>query len=170
MNKKQTLENYYYNVKNPVAYGSKEKRYRVLQRKYPRQYSRRYIKNFLHRVDSYSILKQARRKFKTARVRVTSIDEQFDADLTSVQNIADENDNVKYLLFVIDIFSRYLFIEPLKNKTSKSILDGIKNIFRVRKPLKFRTDKGGEFVNKDLNKYMCGNKVYFLHYAEPTEC
>ncbi len=91
-----------------------------------------------------------------------SIDEQFDADLTSVQNISDENDNVKYLLFVIDIFSRYLFIEPLKNKTSKSILDGIKNVFRVRKPLKFRTDKGGEFVNKDFKKYMRDNKVYFF--------
>jgi hypothetical protein len=43
-----------------------------------------------------------------------------------VSNISKENDGVKYLLFVTDIFSRYLWIEPLKNKTGKEVVNGLK--------------------------------------------
>ena len=60
--------------------------------------------------------KQVRRKFKTAQVRVTSIDAQFDADLSYVGNLAKENEKVQYLLFATDIFSRDLWVKPLKDK------------------------------------------------------
>ncbi len=77
MNRKRILENYYFNVKNPAAYAGLEKLYRVLARRYPGQFSRKYIEKWLEGVDSYSVLKQVRRKFRTPNVRVTSIDEQF---------------------------------------------------------------------------------------------
>ena len=162
MNKKQLLEKYYFNVKNPGAFGSAKKLYRVLQKRYPDQFSLAYIRKWLTGVDSYSVLKQVRRKFKAPNVRVTSINEQFDADLTSVQNIAEENDGINYLLFVIDIFSRYLWIEPLRDKTAQSVLSGLKKIFQERKPQKFRTDNGSEFVNKYVKKLMKDNDVYFF--------
>ena len=161
-NKKQLLENYYFNAKNPGAFSSAKKLYRVLQKRYPGRYSLTYIRKWLTGVDSYSVLKQVRRKFKTPNVRVTFIDEQFDADLTSVQNIAKENDGINFLLFVIDIFSRYLWVEPLRNKTAQSVLGGLKKIFGERKPLKFRSDMGGEFVNKHVKKLMKDNDIYFF--------
>ncbi|MES9883136.1 MAG: DDE-type integrase/transposase/recombinase, partial [Sedimenticola sp.] len=139
-----------------------EKLYRVLSTRYPGQFSRKYIGKWLEGVDSYSVLKQVKRKFRTPNVRVTSIDEQFDADLMSVQNIAKENDGVNYLLCAIDIFSRFLFVEPLKNKTAKSILTAVKKIFHKRKPRKLRTDKGSEFVNRDFKEYMRNQNVYFF--------
>ncbi|MES9880676.1 MAG: DDE-type integrase/transposase/recombinase [Sedimenticola sp.] len=162
MNKKRVLEDYYFNIKNPAAYGGVEKLYRVLTRRYPGQFTRKYIDKWLEGVDSYSVLKQVRRKFRTPNVRVTSIDEQFDVDLMSVQNIAKENDGVNFLLCAIDIFSRFLFVEPMKNKTAKSILAAIKKIFQNRKPKTVRTDKGSEFVNRDFKGYMRDQKVYFF--------
>ncbi len=107
------------------------------------------------------MLKQVRRKFRTPNVRVTSIDEQFDVDLMSVQNIAKENDGVNFLLCAIDIFSRFLFVEPMKNKTAKSILAAIKKIFQNRKPKTVRTDKGSEFVNRDF-KGTCEIKKFIF--------
>ncbi len=162
MDKKQILKNYYFDVKTPAVYGGVEKLYRVLATRYPGQFSRKYIGKWLEGVDSYSVLKQVRRKFRTPNIRVTFIDEQFDADLMSVQNIAKENDGVNYLLCAIYIFSRYLFVEPLKNKTAKTILEAIKKIFLKRKPIKLRSDKGSEFVNRDLKKYMRDSDVYFF--------
>ena len=162
MNNKQLLEQYYYNVNNPGAYSSAKKLYRVLQKRYPNRFSLTYIQKWLTGVDSYSVLKQVRRKFRTPNVRVTYIDEQFDADLTSVQNIAKENDGINYLLFVIDIFTRYLWIVPLRDKTAQSVLKGLKKIFLERKPQKFRSDMGTEFDNKHVKKLMKDNDIYFF--------
>ena len=88
---------------------------------------------------------------------VTSIDEQFDADLTSVENLKKYNDGVRFLLFVIDIFSRYLW-----DKTAKSVLNAIKAVFSERKCLKLRTDGGSEFKNRYVKKYLKDNGIYYF--------
>ena len=95
-------------------------------------------------------------------MRVTSIDSQFDADLSDVSNIAKENDGIHYLLFVMDIFSRLLWVKPLKDKTAKSVLEGLKEVFKERKPIRLRVDKGSEFVNPWVKKYLKDNGVYLF--------
>ena len=160
--KEAILRDYYYNDKNPSAFGRPQKLYRVLQKKYPGDFSLYFIKKWLNNQDSYSLLKEPRHRFQTSRVLVTSIDEQFDADLTSVENLKKFNDGVRFLLFVIDIFSRYLWVKPLYNKTAKSVLNAIKLIFSQRKNLKFTSDVGSGFNNKYLRKYMKDNDVYYF--------
>lgn len=160
--KEALLSEYYYNDKNPSAFGGPQKLYRVLQKKYPGEFSLYFIRKWLNNQDSYSLLKEPRHRFQTTRVLVTSIDEQFDADLTSVENLKKYNDGVRFLLFVIDIFSRYLWVKPLLDKTAKSVLNAVKDVFAQRKPLKFRTDAGSEFNNRYLRKYMKDNGVYYF--------
>ena len=60
------------------------------------------------------------------------------------------NRGVKYLLDVIDVFSKYGRLIPLKDKTGKSIASALKLIFKERKPEKMWVDKGKEFYNKDV--------------------
>ena len=93
---------------------------------------------------------------------MTSIDSQFDADLSDVNNIAKENDGIRYLLFVIDIFSRFLWVKPLKDKTAKSVLDALKEVFKMRKPVRLRVDKGSEFVNRWVKKYLKDNDIHLF--------
>lgn len=78
--------------------------------------------------DNYSLQKPVRQTFKKARVVVSGIDDQFDAVLADVSNISHENDGMKYLLVVIDIFFKYLWIQPLKNKRAKDVVNGFKLI------------------------------------------
>lgn len=160
--KDKILENYYFKVSNPAAFSGPQKLFRVLSKKYPGQFSLQYVKKWLNNQDAYSLQRQVRHRFKTPKVLVTAIDEQFEADLASVANLAKENDGIHYLLFVIDVFSKYLWIKPLKNKTAKSVLDAMKEIFQERKPKKMRTDKGSEFVNQWFKKFMKDNNVYFF--------
>jgi len=58
------------------------------------------------------------------------------------------NDGYKYLLTVIDMFSKYGWIIPLKNKTGNATALALKTIFR--KPQRLWVDKGKEFYNKDV--------------------
>ena len=78
-----------------------------------------------------------KRKFQRRRVVVEGIDDQFDIDLASLIYYADENDGYKYLLVVIDIFSRYRWVEPLKDKTANEI---VKAFDKVLQKVEFQKD------------------------------
>lgn len=67
-----------------------------------------------------------------------------------MQAFAKYNNGVKYLLTVIDVFSKYGWIEPLKQKTGNAVASALKKIFTERQPEKIWVDKGKEFYNKDV--------------------
>ena len=167
--KKDILEKYYHGASNPAAFSSPERVYKVLQKKYPGTFSKRFIQKWLDGIDSYSVQKQARHKFKTLEVRVNSINAQFEADLAYVGNIAKENDNINYLLFVIDVFSRYLWVHPLVDKTAKSVLRGLKTIISKRKPVRLRVDKGSEFLNRLVKQYLKDQDIRLFTTQNPPK-
>lgn len=165
MNKTQKdkiLSKYYYNPKQPGGYSGATKLKKVLDKQYPGTFSLYFIKKWLNNQDSYALQKQVNHRFITPRVQVSGLNDQADIDLMSVENISKYNDGVKYLLIVIDIFSRFLFARPLLNKTSQVVLAAIKDIFKVRTFTKIRSDKGSEFVNKIFRKFMKESGVYFF--------
>ena len=69
-----------------------------------------------------------------------------------MQAFSKENNGIKYLLTVIDIFSKFVWIVPLKRKTGKEVPHAFSNILRERKPSKTWVDKGKEFYNEDVQK------------------
>lgn len=91
-----------------------------------------------------------RKKFERRRVRVNGINEIWAADLVDMQAFSKFNRGTKYLLAVIDIFSKYGWLVPLKDKTGKSVAAALKKIFKGRKPKKMWVDKGKEFYNKEV--------------------
>jgi len=113
------------------------------------------IKQILNSQDSYTLRKELRRSFKRTRVVVSGIDDEYDMDLADVSNIAEENSGFKYLLVVIDIFSKYLWVQPLKNKTAKDVVNALKKILpNDRKCNKIRYDKGREFNNNIMKSFL----------------
>ena len=50
------------------------------------------------------------------------------ADLADVTNLSKHNDHIKLLLIVIDVLCRYLYVQPLKDKSHKEILKGFETI------------------------------------------
>ena len=94
--------------------------------------------------------KPIRRKFKKRRVLVNGIDKIWAADLVDMQAFTKFNRGVKYLLAVIDVFSKYGWLIPLKDKTSKSVASALKTIFEERKPKKMWVDKVKSFITRML--------------------
>ena len=62
----------------------------------------------------------------------------------------EHNEGYKFLLHVIDIFSKYGWIIPLKNKQGVTVADALKKIFEERRPGKVWVDKGKEFYNNNV--------------------
>ena len=69
-----------------------------------------------------------------------------------MQAFSKFNRGIKYLLAVIDVFSKYGYLVPLKDKTGKSVASALKTIFKERKPEKMWVDKDKEFYNKDVKE------------------
>ncbi|CAP34049.2 Protein CBG15913 [Caenorhabditis briggsae] len=63
---------------------------------------------------------------------------------------AEENNNFKYLLTVIDSFSKNAWVVPLKTKTGKETASALQSIFKSRKPQKMQTDNGKEYYNQEM--------------------
>ena len=99
---------------------------------------------------------------------VAGIGDQFDADLASFISYADENDDYKYLLVVIDIFSRCGWVQPLKDKGSSEVIDAFGKILQEeRKPKCLCTDAGREFTNNSFQKYLeTKNIVHLTTHSE----
>jgi len=84
---------------------------------------------------------------------------QFQLDLCFIQNLAKYNDGIKYFLTVIDCFTRYAFVRPLKFKKGPDVLDAFKDILieAEQKPYMIVCDKGTEFTNKNFRTF-CENE------------
>ena len=83
---------------------------------------------------------------------MNSIDEIWAADLIDMQAFSKDNNRIKYLLTVIDIFSKFVGIVPLKRKTGQEVANAFSRILKERRPSKMWVDKGREFYNKDVQK------------------
>jgi len=101
-------------------------------------------------------------------VYVNGIDKIWAADLVEMQAFSKFSRGVRYLLTVIDVFSKYGWMLPLKDKTGKSVADAFKEIFKKskRKPEKLWTDKGREFYNKHVKEL--GVELYSTENAEKS--
>lgn len=157
---KDKIEKIYSTPSKPGAFLGPDKIYKVLKSTGFHQPGLHKIRNVLQNKDDYSLQRPVRRKFKRAKVVVSNLMEEFDADLADMQSLADDNDGVKYLLVAIDDFSRFLYVQPLKNKTGNEVLNGLKKIFTSGKPKKLRTDNGSEFKYRKLKIYLSNQNIY----------
>ena len=92
------------------------------------------------------------------------IEALWDVDLADVSNLTKYNDNIKFLLMAIDVFSRYLWVITLKDRKHGSIIKALETICsKGRKPTWIRSDKGNEFANRwvktFLNKSSIGHSI-----------
>ena len=92
------------------------------------------------------------RKFPRKRVNMKSIDEIWTSDLIDMQAFSKDNNGIKYLLTVIDTFSKFVWIVPLKRKTVQEVANAFSSILKERRPSKAWEDRGREFYNKDAQK------------------
>ena len=84
-----------------------------------------------------------------------------------MQLISKFNKGFTFLLCVIDIFSKYAWVVPLKDKKGISIVNAFQKILKEsdRKPNKIWVDKGSKFYNNSFKKWLKDNgiEMYSIH-------
>ena len=101
------------------------------------------------------------RKFNKRKVYSQFKDNIWGVDLADMQSLSKKNKRIKYLLCVIDLYSKYAFVIPLKPKIGISIVNAFNKIIKQsnRKPNKIWVDQGGEFYNNVFEKWLSDNDI-----------
>ena len=89
-----------------------------------------------------------------------------------MQLISKLNKGFRYLLRVIDIFSKYPSVVPLKDKKGESIVNAFQKIKNdpARKPNKIWVDKGSEFYNNSFKKRLKDNDIEMYSIYNEGKC
>ena len=105
--------------------------------------------------------KPVTKKFKRRKVYARFKDNIWAADLSEVESLSSKNKNVKYLLYVIDVFTKYAWIKTLKEKKGRAILNYFMEIVNEfnGKPNKLQIDQGTKSYNKVMQKWLENNDI-----------
>ena len=101
------------------------------------------------------------KNFKRRKVYSSFKDDIWGVDLADMQLISKFNKGIRYILCVIDLFSRYSWVIPLKNIKGESIVEGFKEISddSNRKPNKVWVDHGSECYNNRFKSFLKENDI-----------
>ena len=121
-----------------------------------------------HSLLAAQLHKPVKRNFPKRRVLTNGIDEIWAADLVEMGKFSKWNKGIKYLLMVIDVFSKFGWIEPLKDKRGESVAHAFEKIFKAgRHPRLLWTDRGSEFYNVNFKRLL--NKHHITLYSTENE-
>ena len=148
------LKSIYYDVKHPAGFSSIKKLSDVSGDPIKK------VKEWLKAQPTYTLHKQAYRRYPTRKYLVHDIDEQWQADLADFSSISRHNTGNHFVLTVIDIFSRYAWARPLKSKHCREVAKAFRSIFNEgRIPKRIQTDQGKEFENQHVKRLLDSHNI-----------
>ena len=116
------------------------------------------IKIFINEIHS----KPPKKNYNTNKTDVYYIDDIWSLDILDLKDYGPENNRgYRYILVIIDNFSKFGWTIPLKNKNAQTIKDSFKNIIisSKRKPNLIETDRGKEFYNNIFQEFLNKNNI-----------
>ena len=108
--------------------------------------------------------RQTRRNFYRRKVEMRSLNDTWQSDLIDMQSYSRLNKGNKYILVVINNFSKFAYVEPLKSKSGPEVSEAFERILkRAPVPRNLQTDRGLEYFNQHFKRLM---RTYGInHYA-----
>ena len=120
--------------------------------------SQKHIRIFINEIYS----KPPKKNYVTNKTNVYHIDDIWSLDILDLKDYGPENNRgYRYVLVVIDNFSKYGWTVPLKNKNAQTIKDSFENILisSKRKPNLIGSDRGKEFYNNIFQDFLNKNNI-----------
>jgi hypothetical protein len=109
------------------------------------------------------------RRFPYRKIICFGKDELFTSDLCEMKSC----NGFKYILVVLDVYTKHLWTIPLRNKEGTTITQAFKELFEQtrRVPSLLWTDQGSEFFNQTFKKFLESKGIRLYHtYSERKAC
>jgi len=104
------------------------------------------VRTYLASQESYNLHKPVRKRFPRGRVLARGLDTDMQIDLVDLVKLKRQNNGHAFILCCIDVFSRFAWAEPLRDKRPGTVVEGFKKVLADgRVPWRVVSDAGGEF-------------------------
>ena len=114
---KNNLSQIDYDPESPASFGGIDSIYRAVKNEGKYQIFRNKTRLWLQKQDTYTLHKPVRYRFRRNSVKVGAMDDEWEADLIIIDSLSQQNSGYKYVLTVIDVLSKYAWVEAIKAKT-----------------------------------------------------
>jgi hypothetical protein len=122
------LSSIYFDPKHPASFSGPTKVYDAVKSEGKYTICRYRVRKWLQDQESFSLTRGVRRQIKRNRVVVEGIDSQWDGDLMDMSSTTKDNDGTRYILVLIDVFSRYLWCRSLKTKKGIELVTALQSV------------------------------------------
>lgn len=163
------LSDIYYNVNNPEAFSTPSRIYSYLKNK-GHAIKKSNIISWFQKQNAYTLHRDRRIRFNRRKYNITNMDDLWEIDLMDMQSISRKNGGNKYILAVIDCFSKYAWCIPIKRKTPSDVIEAFGCLFASteRRPISIQSDKGREFDNKIVRRYFNEMEISYKTTKDPV--
>jgi len=128
------------------------------------------IKQFLSSQEAYTMHKPLRWKFARRKTYSKGPNDLFQADLVDLTNISRYNDKHRYLLTVIDVFSKRAWAVPVLNKSAQRIADAFEKVLSTGGNCRMlQTDRGSEFISNTFQEMLKRHNIHFYTSNSDTK-
>jgi len=156
------LEKYFRSIYSdpaaPASFSGQEKLWTQIKRdpKRPPEVTKHKLKQWLMKQETYQIHTSPPKNYPTESIVVESIGEMVDADILHLPLDKPKfNQNYKFLLACIDLFSRKVYFKLLRHKSATTTTGAFQELLDEGMPCKtLRTDAGGEFTGKKFQEML----------------
>lgn len=161
MDKNNFLSKIYYDVKNAAFLGNAKKIKEHLNKQENLNFRKKDINKWISQQDVTTLHKQHVQPIGRNHYTINAIDGLWELDLCNMVAFEADNSGYKHILTIIDVFSKYAFAQPVRNKTALEIFNAFRKIITQsgRKPKKIQSDLGLEFKNNIFRKYCYANNI-----------
>ena len=165
------LQEIYYDTRHPASFSSIEKLYNYIKFNSNKKISRKDIKIWLSKQESYTAHRPVRRRFKRPRVLAFYKNYQWDTDTANMTKYKKQNDGYGYFAVFIDIFTRFLYTQAMKSLTGHEMVTVMEKIFERSQdqPYILRSDQGSEYVNREVGIFLKKEKVKHVYTFYETK-
>ena len=151
------MQDLYYNAEHPSSYGGVERLAQAVQR------GKHATQEWLRTQRTYTLHKPVRKRYSTRPYKSGAIDQHWQADLVEMIPYANVNNGYRYLLTIIDLFSRFAWAVPLRDKTAREVTAAFRQVFALgRQPERLQTDDGREFDNREFQQFLNLHNIRFF--------
>ena len=117
------------------------------------------------------IYRPARKNYPHRCFFMIGPNETFQSDLIEMQNFQEKNKGFRYILILIDVFTKYSHARPLRNKTGQETAAALDDVFKniKKKPKNLMVDNGTEYYNTFVKKIMKKYKINMYSTYSPKK-
>lgn len=150
----------YYDPLNPGGYAGLAKLWNYVKNDNPHGLKKKDVEAWLKKQETYKRHKPVNALFSRQKILMSYMDQQWDADIMDMTKFSKFNNGYKYVAIFIDIFSRYVWVEPMRTKKPTEMVNVMRRIFSEgRKPDYMRTDKGSEYTGGVTKQFLRANHI-----------